>query len=107
MNIIKETILTRYYLQQAVIDGDEGILMEVRFEESARNILTLTCIPQQYGPDLRKLIVTTQVTDNGVKWRDVSHHAYKAFTVDDTEDEFPKRTYGYIIRCMRRIPDTY
>ena len=105
MKIIKKTLLTRYYLQQAVLDGDAGILMEVRFDFGVRNILTLNCIPQRYGPDLRQLTVTTQATRDGVKWEDVKIYMYKAFVPDDCSDEYDKRMYGYIIRRMMHIPD--
>ena len=105
MTATKTELLTRYYLQQAVLDGDTGILMEVRFDFGVRNILTLDCIPQRYGPDLRQLIVTTQTTNDGIKWRDVKIHPYKAFVANDTVDEFDVRLYRYLIWRMMRMHD--
>ena len=105
MKITTKTLLTRYYLQQAILNGDTGVLMEVRYNCGTRNILTLACIPQRYGPDLRQLTVTTQTTNDGIKWRDVKTYMYKAFVPDDCSDEYDKRMYGYIIRRMMRIPD--
>ncbi len=101
MRFLRKMLLTRYELQQVAIDACENeVLMEVRSEDNIRNILRLKRVPNRYAADLVQLYVTRQVSQDGIRWKDVSIHEYKAFAADVCEDEFPARSYDSIIRRM-------